>query len=428
MDVIVDRCAGLDIDKKSVVACVRTPDGNGGRAEQVRRFPGFLDGLLELRAWLCEHGVTKVAMEATSSYWLPVWRVLEEPLDGEEPDRAVPFELLLCNARHVKHVPGRKTDVADAAWLCQLLECGLLGSSFVPPADIRGLRSVTRYRKRLIQTRTAEIQRVEKTLEDAVVKLGSVASSTFTKSGRNMIEALIAGERDPAVLAQMAYGRMRPKIPELIRALDGRFAQHHAVQLRQLLDHIDWLEDAINALDQRIVELTADRADMIERLQTIPGIGLRTAEVIVAETGGDMSRFPTSAHLASWAGLCPGHNESGGKRKSGRTRHGDQWLADALVQAAWAAARTTDTYLAAKFRRVAGPKRDDQRRKKAAVAVAHKLLVIAYAIMATPAETYRDLGADHFARHDDTQRRKARLIAQFATLGYDVTLTPSKAA
>lgn len=427
MDVIIDRCAGLDIDKKSVVACVRTPDGNGGRREQIRPFSGFLDGLLALRAWLYEHGVSHVAMEATSTYWLPLWRVLEEPLEDEEADSQPPFELLLCNARHVKHVPGRKTDVADAAWLCQLLECGLLASSFVPPADIRGLRSVTRRRKRLIETRTSEIQRVEKTLEDGVIKLGSVASSTLTKSGRNMIEALIAGERDPAVLAEMAYGRMRPKIPELVRALDGRFAEHHAVQLRGLLDHIDWLNDAIGDLDQRIVELTADRADMIERLQTIPGVGLRTAQVLVAETGGDMSRFPTAQHLASWAGLCPGQNESGGKRKSGRTRHGDQWLADALVQAAWAAARSTDTYLAAKFRRVAGPKRDEQRRKKAVVAVAHKLLVIAYAIMATPGETYRELGADHFTKHDNPERRKIRLIAQFAKLGYDVELTPTAA-
>lgn len=427
MDVIIDRCAGLDIDKKSVVACVRTPDGNGGRREQIRPFSGFLDGLLALRAWLYEHGVSHVAMEATSTYWLPLWRVLEEPLEDEEADSQPPFELLLCNARHVKHVPGRKTDVADAAWLCQLLECGLLASSFVPPADIRGLRSVTRRRKRLIETRTSEIQRVEKTLEDGVIKLGSVASSTLTKSGRNMIEALIAGERDPAVLAEMAYGRMRPKIPELVRALDGRFAEHHAVQLRGLLDHIDWLNDAIGDLDQRIVELTADRADMIERLQTIPGVGLRTAQVLVAETGGDMSRFPTAQHLASWAGLCPGQNEWGGKRKSGRTRHGDQWLADALVQAAWAAARSTDTYLAAKFRRVAGPKRDEQRRKKAVVAVAHKLLVIAYAIMATPGETYRELGADHFTKHDNPERRKIRLIAQFAKLGYDVELTPTAA-
>jgi transposase len=426
MEIILDRCAGLDIHKKTVTACVRTPDGNGGRAEHVREFSAFLDGLVELRAWLLEHRVTHVAMEATSSYWLPVWRVLEEPVDPDDPDDdGAPFELLLCNARHVKHVPGRKTDVKDAQWLCQLLECGLLRSSFVPPRDIRGLRAVTRYRKRLVQTRTSETQRVEKVLEDAVVKLGSVASKTLTKSGRAMIEALIAGERDPAVLAEMAKTRMRSKIPELVRALDGRFDAHHAAQLRQLLDHIDWLDAAICDLDERVEQLAADHADVITRLQTIPGVGRRTAEVIVAETGADMSRFPSSAHLASWAGLCPGHHESGGKRRSGRTRPGDVWLADALTEAAWAAARSTDTYLAAKFRRVAGPKRDDQRRKKAAVAVAHKLLVIAYAIMATPGETYHELGGDWFTKHDDPERRKTRLIAQLHKLGYDVTLTPA---
>jgi transposase len=427
MDVMLDRCAALDIHKKQVTACVRTPAVDRQRAEVVRQFPAFLDGLIALRAWLLQHGITHVAMEATSTYWLPVWRVLEEPVDTDDAD-AAPFALLLVNARHVKHVPGRKTDVADAQWLCQLLECGLLRASFVPPRDIRGLRAVTRYRKRLIQTRTAETQRVEKALEDAVIKLGSVASTTLTKSGRAMIEALIAGERDPAVLANMAKARMRPKIPELVRALDGRFDTHHAAQLRQLLDHIDWLDNAICGLDQRIVELATDHADAIARLQTIPGIGQRTAEVIIAETGGDMARFPTSAHLASWAGVCPGHHESGGKRRSGRTRPGDVWLADALIEAAWAAARSNDTYLAAKFRRVAGPKRDDKRRKKAGVAVAHKLLVIAYAIMATPGEVYRELGGDYFARHDDPERRKARLIAQFHQLGYEVILTATHAA
>lgn len=428
MDVMLDRCAGLDVHKKSVTACVRTPAADVGRAEQVRTFATFLDGLVELRAWLLAEGVTQVAMEATSTYWLPLWRVLEEPLDPDDPDAVAPFELLLCNARHIKHVPGRKTDVKDAQWLAQLLECGLLRSSFVPPRDIRGLRAVTRYRKRLIQTRASETQRVEKVLEDAVCKIGAVASKTLTKSGRQMIEALIAGERDPAVLAQMAKARMRPKIPQLVRALDCRFGADHAAQLRQLLDHIDWLDVAICNLDHRVVELTADHSDVIQRLQTIPGIGQRTAEVVVAETSADMTRFPSSAHLASWAGLCPGHNESGGKRRSGRTRHGDVWLADALVEAAWAAARSNDTYLAAKFRRVAGPKRDDKRRKKAAVAVAHKLLVIAYALMATPGEVYRELGGDWFTRHDDDQRRKARLLAQFRKLGYDVTLTPIRAA
>lgn len=427
MDVILDRCAGLDIHKRSITACVRMPAADGGRAEVVRTFSAFLDGLVALRAWLLEHQVTHVAMEATSSYWLPVWRVLEEPVDPDDADDTAPFELLLCNARHVRHVPGRKTDVKDASWLAQLLECGLLRSSFVPPRDIRGLRAVSRYRKRLVQTRASETQRVEKVLEDAVVKLGAVASSTLTKSGRAMIEALIVGERDPAVLADMAKARMRPKIPELVRALDCRFGADHAAQLRQLLDHVDWLDAAICSLDERIVALTAGHADVIARLQTIPGIGQRTAEVIVAETGADMTRFPSSAHLASWAGLCPGHNESGGKRRSGRTRHGDVWLADALVEAAWAAARSKDTYLAAKFRRVAGPGRDQQRRKKAAVAVAHKLLVIAYAIMATPGETYRELGGDHFAKRDDPERRKTRLVAQLQSLGYDVALTPTAA-
>jgi len=425
MDVIIDRCAGLDVHKRTVTACVRSPGTDGGRAEVVREFRTFLDGLLALRAWLLELGVSQVAMEATASYWLPVWRVLEEPLDPGDRDAPAPFELLLCNARHVKHVPGRKTDTRDASWLAQLLECGLLRSSFVPPRATRGLRQVTRYRKRLVQTRASEVQRVGKILEDAVIKLGSVASSVLSKSGRAMIEALIDGQRDPEVLAQLAKARMRAKIPELMRALDGRFDTDHAALLRQLLDHIDWLDAAICDLDERVVALTAGHADVIERLQTIPGVAQRTAEVIVAETGADMSRFPTPAHLASWTGVCPGHNESGGKRRSGRTRPGNKWLSATLVDAAWAAARTKDTYLAAKFRRVAGPKPDDVRRKKAVVAVAHKILVAAHAIMATPDETYRELGGDWFTKHHHPERRKARLIAQLEALGYDVELTPA---
>jgi transposase len=264
MEVIVERAAALDIHKKSITACVRTPDGHGGRAEQVRSFPAFLDGLTELRGWLLSEGVTHVAMEATSSYWLAVWRVLE---DGEALE-----ELLLCNARHVKHVPGRKTDVKDACWLCQLLEVGLLHGSFVPPPDIRRLRVVTRYRKRLIQLRTGEVQRVEKILDDAVVKLGAVASSTLTTSGRAMIEALIAGERDPETLAQLAKAKLRNKIPELIRALDGKFDQHHAVQLRQLLDHVDWFDATIDTLNTRIEAMTAPFAEVIQRLCTILGV------------------------------------------------------------------------------------------------------------------------------------------------------------
>jgi transposase len=281
-----------------------------------------------------------------------------------------------------------------------------------------------RYRKRLVQLRTGEIQRVEKVLEDAVIKIGAVASKTLTKSGRNMIEALIAGERDPAVLADMAYGRMRPKIPELMRALDGCFDTDHAVQLRQMLDHIDWLEHAICDLDARVVELTQPWADVITRLQTIPGVARRVAETIVAETGADMSPFPTHKHLTSWAGLCPGHNESAGKRRSGRTRHGDVWLRDMLTEAAWAAARTNDTYLAVKYRRVAGPRPDGKRKKRAAIAVAHKILIAAYYIMSTPDCVYSDLGPDWFADRESPERRRNRLVRQLESLGFDVELTP----
>lgn len=410
MEVIVERTGALDIHKKTIVGCVRIPDGHGGRAEHVRTFSAFLDGLTALRGWLLEHDVTHVAMEATSSYWLPVWRVLEED--------DVFDELLLCNARHVKHVPGRKTDVKDAQWLCQLLEAGLLAGSFVPTPEIRRLRQVTRYRKRLIQLRTSEVQRVEKVLEDAIVKIGSVASATLTKSGRAMIEALIAGERDPEVLADLAKSRMRAKIPELTRALDCRFEEHHAVQLRGLLDHID-------RVDTRIQELTVPWADVIARLQTIPGVGLRTAQVIIAETGGEMGQFPTHQHLASWAGVCPGHDESGGKRRSGRTTPGDLWLADALTEAAWAAIRTKDSYLQAKFWRVAGPRADSHRKAKAAVAVAHKILIAAYYIMATDGQVYRELGAEHLVSRDNPERRRDRLVAQLTKLGYHVDLTPA---
>jgi transposase len=419
MDVMVERAGALDIHKSSITGCVRFPDGAGGRAEQVRTFPSFLDGLTALHGWLCEHRVTQVAMEATSSYWVPVWRVLEEEETFEQ--------LLLCNARHVKHVPGRKTDVKDAQWLCQLLEAGLLAGSFVPPPGIRRLRTQTRYRKRLIQLKTSEVQRVEKTLEDAIVKIGSVASSTLTKSGREMIEALIGGERDPASLADLAKARLRAKIPELERALDSRFEQHHAVHLRQLLNHIDWLDATIATLDERIATMTEPWAELIGRLQTIPGVGRRTAEVIIAETGADMGCFPTHLHLASWAGLCPGHNESGGKRKSGRTTHGDVWLADALTEAAWAAIRTKDSYLQAKFWRVAGPgsRADSRRRRKAGIAVAHKILIAAYYIMANEGETYRDLGPDHIANRDDPDRRRDRLVSQLTKLGYQVELHPA---
>lgn len=415
MEVVVARSAALDVHKSSVTGCVRVPgDGPEGRDEQVATFGTFLDELERLKGWLVEHRVTQVAMEATGSYWKPVWYVLED-LDG--------VELLLCNARHVKQVPGRKTDVKDAQWLCRLLEAGLLRSSLVPPPTIRQLRDLTRYRKRTVQMRTSEVQRVEKTLEDAVIKLGAVASSTLTKSGRAMIEALIAGERDPAVLAELAKGRMRAKIPELVRALDGRFQQHHAVLLRLHLDHIDHLDATIATIDAQIDQLMVPFGDVRARLQTIPGVGRKVADVIIAETGADMGRFPDAGHLASWAGVCPGHHESAGKRSSGRTRRADVWLQSALVEAAWAAARTKDTYLSAQFWRLAGR----IGKKKAAMAVAHSILVIAYHIMANPDEVYTDLGSDYFTRRNNPDTRRDRLVRTLTDLGYHVQLTPAAA-
>ncbi len=402
------RCAALDVHKKSVTACVRRPGAKDARVKEVRSFKTFLDDLEALRDWLAAEQVTAVAMEATGSYWKPVWYVLED-LDS--------VELTLVNARHVKQVPGRKTDVKDAVWLAELLECGLLAGSFVPPPVIRQLRDLTRYRKRLIQDRTREAQRIDKVLEDAAIKLGSVASQTLSASGRAMLEALLAGERDPAVLADLAKGRMREKIPELVRALHGRFGEHHAVLLRVLLDHVDHLDAAVGRLDDQVEAAIGPFAEHVQRLITIPGVARRTAEVIIAEIGADMTVFPTADHLASWAGLCPGHHESAGKRQSGRTRKGDAWLRDGLVQAAWAAARSKDTFLASKFWRLT--KRLGN--KKATVAIAHSILVIAYHVIARE-QDYQELGGDYFTRRMDPQRRTQQLVHQLQALGHTVTL------
>lgn len=414
MDVLVDRCAGLDVHQKSVMACIRTPAPDGGRAQQVREFATFTDDLLRLRDWLAAEGVTQVAMEATGVYWRPVWHVLEG---------AAGLELLLVNAQHVKAVPGRKTDVADAAWLAHLLECGLLRGSFVPPPVIARLRDLTRYRKKLVEDRAKETQRIQKLLEDAGIKLASVVSDVLGKSAREMLEALIAGQGDPEVLADMARTRMRPKIPELRRALQGRFGSHHALLLRVHLDHIDHLSSAIDRLDTEIEKVIGPFDEQVRRLCTIPGVGIRTAEVLIAEIGVDMGRFPTARHLASWAGMCPGNHESAGKRRSGRARKGDAALRTALCEAAWAAARTKDTYLSAQFRRFCrrfGKKGEG----KAIFAVAHTMLVIAWHLLATGTD-YEELGADYFARRDDAKTRERYLIRQLEALGHRVTVEPA---
>lgn len=409
MEVIVERCAGLDVGKDEVVACVRTPSPSGrGRSSELRTFLTFTSGLEELADWLSASGVVEVVMEATGQYWKPIWYVLEER----------GFDLRLVNVKHVKMVPGRKTDVADAAWLAQLLEHGLLGGSFVPPAPIRELRDLTRYRKRLIQTHTAEQQRVQKVLEDAGIKLDSVASDVLGVSGRAMLRALIAGERDPDTLAELARGVLRKKIPTLRLALRGRFRDHHATMLRVIVDHVEYLESAIADLDREIDRVIAPFSEARDRLDTITGVGKRSAECIIAEIGVDMTRFPTAAHLASWAGMCPGNNITGGKQRSSRTTNGNRWLGEILHQCADSARHTRDTYLAAQYWRL----RRRMGHRKAVVAVGHSIIVISSHLLTDNCD-YDDLGGDWFTRRTDTDKRRDHLIRQLHDLGYGVALT-----
>ena len=414
MEIVYSRCAGIDVGKREVAVAVRTPgEAPGERREQVRKYKTFYQVLLQMVAWLVEQGVTHVAMESTGVYWKPVFHALCE---AEE------IEVLLVNARHVKNVPGRKTDVKDSAWLARLLECGLLRGSFVPPEDVAAIRELTRYRKKLIESRTSELQRLSKVLEDGGIKIDSVASSINTLSARDMVDALVAGERDPEVLAELARGTMRNKIPDLTMACAGRFGDHHALLARLHTDHVDHLDTMIEGLDRRIEEMTRPFAEQIRLLKTIPGIGDRAAQVVVSEIGVDMSRFPTAGHLASWAGLCPGNNESAGRHKSGRTPKGNTQLRTVLTECAWAASHTR-TYVGARFRRL-------HRRfgktggGKAAVATAHTLLVVIWYVLHDGAE-YRDLGSDYFTRHDDSEARKRRLVRDLQSLGYDVAIQPA---
>lgn len=419
MEVIVERCAGLDVHKDTVMACVRRPGAGVRRHQEVREFRTFSSSLRELRDWLAAEGVTQVAMEATGVYWRPVWDTLDV-MNG--------VELLLCNAHHVKNLPGRKTDVGDAAWLAQLLECGLLRGSFVAPPAIARLRDLTRYRKKLVEERTREIQRIQKLLETAGIKLDSVVSDVMGKSSRDMLDALVAGVRDVDAMADLARASLKRKIPALRLALEGGFTEHHALMLGLHLAHVDQVTASIERLDREVDREMAPFAEPLRRLCTIPGVGKRTAEVVVAEIGVDMSRFPTAGHLASWAGMCPGNSESAGKRRTGKARKGNQALRSALCEAAWCASRAKNTYLQAQYRRFC--RRFGTRNEaKAIFAVAHSMLVIIWHLLAAEVEegtgeivTYTDLGADWFDKRNDDAARTRKLVQQLEQLGHTVTL------
>ncbi|MCA1678699.1 MAG: IS110 family transposase [Actinobacteria bacterium] len=410
METIVERPAALDVHKAQVTACARVPAARGRREQHIAEFPTTVRGLLALRDWLAGLGVTQVVMEATGVYWKAPWAILEDE-----------FDCMLVNARHVKQVPGRKTDVSDAVWLCQLAEAGLLKANFVPPRPIRQLRNLTRYRKTQIQERAREVNRLHKALEDAGIKLDCVAADIMGKSGRDMLDALVAGQTDPEVLANLARRQMRKKIPALREALAGHFDAHHRLWVGAILRHIDFLDEQIEQLGVMIEEHIRPFDLAVELLCTIPGIQRRGAECIIGEIGTDMTRFATARHLASWAGKCPGNDKSAGKRRSGKTRDGSKWLDFALEEAAMAAIRVKGHYLEAQYRRLK-PRRGH---KRALGALKHTMICAIWHMLAT-GETYRDLGADYYTNRNP-ERQTKRLVAQLERLGHHVTLTEEAA-
>lgn len=448
MQIVYARCAGLDVHKKTVVACRTKSEGPGPSQREVKTFGTMTRDLLALSDWLQEWGCTHVALESTGDYWKPIFNVLEASV-----------EVLLVNAQHVKRVPGRKTDVQDAEWLAELLQHGLLKASFIPPAPQRDLRDLTRYRTTVVQEKTRVVNRIQKLLEGANIKLSSVASDSLGVSGRAMLEALVEGQADPAHLADLAKGRLRAKVPELEQALTGFFRPHHRFLLGQLLTHLDFLAGQVDILSQAIAQQIeamsgpsesdppptgnyppaedpavdaspAERPtpgnlspqEAIRLWDTIPGVDRRVGEVLVAELGVDMSRFPSDRHVAAWAGLAPGNHESAGKQYSGRTTKGSPALRRVLIQAAWAAVRTHDTYLSALYHRLAARRG----KKRAIVAVAHSILVSAYH-MALQREVYQELGRNYF---DERQKETVvlRLSRRLEKLGFTVNLTPQAAA
>jgi transposase len=411
VETMIRRCAGLDVHQASVVACVRSIDQDGALQQTTMTFGTTTPQLLQLLDWLSSFEVTVVGMESTGVYWKPIYYMLESE-----------FTCWLLNAQHLRNVPGRKTDVGDAAWIAQLVAHGLVRPSFVPPRPIRELRELTRYRKQLSQERAREAQRLQKVLEDAGIKLTSVVSDVLGKSARAMLEALLGGTHDPDVLAELARGRLRKKLPLLRQALTGFFSPIHRILVSEILAHLDYIEETIDRLSDEIEKAIAPFAQAVELLDTIPGINRRTAQVLISEIGVDMTRFPSEAQLASWAGLCPGNNESAGKHFSGKVRKGSRWLRQALVESAQVAARTKATYFSAQYSRIKGR----HGHKKAIIAVAHSLLVVAYYVLLRN-QPYVELGADYFLTRQRKESYRARLVEQLERMGYDVDLTPKAA-
>lgn len=411
MDILHTHCAGLDVHKKTVVACAITPKEERGWQRETKTFGTMTADLLALSDWLQAHAITHVAMESTGEYWRPVFNILEGS-----------FEVLVVNAQHIKAVPGRKTDVKDAEWIAELLQHGLLRGSFIPPESQRDLRDLTRHRSNFVRERATLINRVHKTLESANIKLTSVASDVMGVSGRAMLAALLEGQSDPATIAELARGRLRTKREPLTKALEGRVKPHHRFVLTELLCQMDNLDETINRFDAEIETYCRPFEEAVERLDTIPGIGREAAEVIVAEIGTDMTRFPSAKHLCAWAGVAPGNDESAGKRRSGKTRKGDRALRAALVQAAHAAAHTKNTYLGALYHRIAARRG----KKRAIIAVAHAILTIAYNMLVRK-EDYKEMGADYFDRRNPESTAK-RLARRIEKLGYHVNLEPQAVA
>lgn len=411
MRVVNSVCCGLDVHKRTVSACLLRYGASGEPQRETRTFQTTTRELLALADWLSEQGCRHVAMESTGVYWKPVYNLLE----------GVCEEILLVNAQHIKQVPGRKTDVNDAQWIAQLLAHGLLKASFVPPEPIRDLRELTRYRSKLAKQRADQSNRIQKLLEGGNIKLASFISDVLGVSGRNMLEALVAGETDLDRLANMAKGRMRSKIPQLKEALRGHLNATQRWLLQEQLDQVADLDQRIARLNEKIEQLCAPFLRQIEQLTEIPGVSQRTAENVIAEIGVDMSRFPAAGHLASWAGMCPGNHESGGRHKCGKRRKGSTWLRAALAEAGWAASRTKDTYLAAQYRNISRRRG----KKRACVAVGHSILHVIYHLLGDPEAQYRDPGPDHF-QMTDKQQLATRLLRRLTKLGFHVTIeTPA---